>query len=195
MPASLSALLLTVLVAGFWLTGRRRPRPFLRSTDTLAVAALNRAQIERLRQPEPSGDAAAPEPSESEGIAAVEPPQATPRPAELGRLVPALSPLERRRRLAQLIRLARGSRDERLQAMTMAGAWRQRELLPLLRRGLRDPDPAVMAAAAAAIDRFRGRPTPESAVAAAGEQPSPHSPRPAVQRRSFAGRPSTAAGG
>ena len=51
----------------------------------------------------------------------------------------------------------RGSREQRLQALDIARQSERREALPLLRLGLRDPDPAVMAAAAAAMVRFRGR--------------------------------------
>ena len=53
-PSLLGAAAATVLVA-LWLFGRRQARPFLRSADTSAVAALNRAQISRLRDDLPPG--------------------------------------------------------------------------------------------------------------------------------------------
>jgi hypothetical protein len=75
--------------------------------------------------------------------------------------VPPLPPTGAvRQRLALLRRLegwSRGSAAERRQAMALARAWRHPCLLPLLRRGLRDPDPLVMAEAAAAMQAFRGR--------------------------------------
>jgi HEAT repeat protein len=53
--------------------------------------------------------------------------------------------------------LYRGDRASRLLAIEAAHRWGDRLSLPLLRRGLRDSDPAVMRAAALAIERFRGR--------------------------------------
>jgi HEAT repeat protein len=63
--------------------------------------------------------------------------------------------------------LYRGDRASRLLAIEAAHRWGDRLCLPLLRRGLRDTDPAVMRAAAVAIERFRGR------TAAAPVAPSP----------------------
>jgi len=60
--------------------------------------------------------------------------------------------------LAALEALFRGDGSSRLQAIEAAHRWGDRRCLPLLRRGLRDPDPAVMRTAAVAIERFRGRP-------------------------------------
>lgn len=65
---------------------------------------------------------------------------------------------ERRRQLAALTRLARGGGADRRLAMQQAGRWGDPAVLPLLRRGLRDADPAVMAAAARGMERFRGKP-------------------------------------
>ncbi|QPN62886.1 hypothetical protein [Synechococcus sp. CBW1004] len=154
MNASIPAALLMLLLAGGWWLGRRRPRPFLRSTDTTAVADLNRAQIERmlLRTATPS------EEEERDPAATGIMPL---RPAATGAVagVSAL-PLqrgERRRRLRELHGWMRGSREQRLRALAIARGSSGREVLPLLRLGLRDPDPAVMASAAAAMERFRGR--------------------------------------
>jgi HEAT repeat protein len=46
----------------------------------------------------------------------------------------------------------------RLEAIQAARNWGDLSILPLLRQALRDPDPAVVREAAAAIHRFRGRP-------------------------------------
>lgn len=156
MNASIPAALLMLLLAGGWWLGRRRPRPFLRSTDTTAVADLNRAQIERmLLRTAPTAEEEEPDPAPA-GIVPL-------RPAATG-VAAGVSALpqqrgERRRRLRQLHAWMLGSREQRLQALAIARVSSGREVLPLLRLGLRDPDPAVMAAAAAAMERFRGRPT------------------------------------
>lgn len=170
MNASIPAALLLVLLAGGWLLGRRRPRPFLRSTDTSAVAALNRGQIERLQAALSSPVASpllAPEsPSQTAPDSATAPAAIATLPGFLVSVAPAaearttglpLQARERRIRLRQLQAWMAGSREQRLQAMATARQSNRRDVLPLLRLGLRDPDPAVMAAAAAAMDRFRGR--------------------------------------
>ena len=48
--------------------------------------------------------------------------------------------------------------SSRLEAVQAAHQWGDPSTLPLLRQALRDPDPAVVREAAAAIHRFRGRP-------------------------------------
>lgn len=151
MTASLSAALVFLLLAGGWLLGRRRSRPFLQSTDTGPVVALNRAQIERLRERStaPVADVV------------VEPPLPRPVTESAAAAAPLaalpLQPRQRRERLRQLQSWLVGSRAQRLLAIAELSRSGGRDLLPLLRRGLRDPDPAVMAAAAAAIQRYRGR--------------------------------------
>ena len=50
--------------------------------------------------------------------------------------------------------------DERLEAVTLAGRWGHRAVLPLLRQGLRDADSRVVEVAAAALDGRRGAPAP-----------------------------------
>lgn len=163
MHPSIPAALLMLLLAGGWLLGRRRARPFLRSTNSAAVAELNRSQIDRLKVRQASSDppsAAAPE-----AISAVTSPSiaaavAGSPPAGGPEAPPAAFPLVaggRPRRRIQLQAWMRGSREQRLQALDIARQSERREALPLLRLGLRDPDPAVMAAAAAAMVRFRGR--------------------------------------
>jgi hypothetical protein len=162
MNASIPAALLMLLLAGGWWLGRRRARPFLRSTDTSAVAALNRTQIERLQARRPaSAEVGAPEHAAS----VLRGPSVTPAAAgsrsgqDLEATMPPL-PLQardRRRLLRQLQAWMAGTREQRLQALAIAAQSSRRDVLPLLHRGLRDPDPAVMAASAAAMARFRGR--------------------------------------
>jgi hypothetical protein len=157
MPTPFWAALTSLLGLVLWLLTRRQPRTLLRSTDTAAVAALNRAQIELVSRvepvaPRPDADAAAPQPQA--GAAAAEP---LPLPT---------TPLERRLYLLQLRYWAAGDPEQRLLAVQAARRWRHPDVLPLLRRGLRDGDPRVMAAAAAAIAPYRGRPTPASAGSA-----------------------------
>lgn len=155
MNASVSAALLLLLLSGGWLLGRRHRRPFLRSTDTGPVVALNRAQIERLRQRSPAASAleqASPSrPTLPATVVAGSKPELVPLSSQ---------PRMRRQRLQQLQGWLTGSREQRLDVMAVASVSGGRDALPLLRRGLRDPDPAVMAAAAAAMQRFRGRTSP-----------------------------------
>jgi hypothetical protein len=176
MNASIPAVLLLVLLGSAWLMGRRRARPFLRSTDTSEVVALNRSQIERLQSPAPSPQAGepssvAPGPAASQLLAATAPGGPGGGASEF----PPTGP--RRQRLTQLRASLVGRREQRLQAVTLASQLPGREGLPLLRFALRDPDPLVMAAAAAAIERFRGRsaaaPLPGSQAQAWRRRPQP----------------------
>jgi hypothetical protein len=153
MPTPFWAALASLLGVVLWLITRRQPRTLLRSTDTAAVAALNRAQIELVSQlepvaPTPDANAAGPQPQAGEAAA-----MPLPLPT---------TTLERRAYLLQLRHWAAGDPEQRLQAMQAARRWRHPDVLPLLRRGLRDGDPRVMAAAAAAIAPYRTRPTPAS---------------------------------
>ncbi len=164
MPPSIPAALLMLLLAGGWWLGRRRVRPLLRSTDATAVAELNRSQIEllKIRQASPSSPSApAPEAMSAVMSAPIET-AAGHHPAAGLEAPPASLPLVAGRRPRRLIRpqaWMSGSREQRLQALDMARHSSRREALPLLRLGLRDPDPALMAAAAAVMVRFRGRST------------------------------------
>lgn len=166
MNASLSAALVFLLLAGGWLLGRRRTRPFLQSTDTGPVVALNRAQIERLRERS----------LESSAAQAGEPPLRRPPSGVVALptqqpLVLPLQPRQRRERLRQLQAWLVGNRAQRLDAIAELSVSHGRDLLPLLRRGLRDPDPAVMAAAAAAMQRYRGRSTDRMPVVSPAPRP------------------------
>jgi hypothetical protein len=134
-----SAALLLVLT---WLITRRRPVVLLRSTDASAVAALNRAQITRLR----------------DQAGAEIPGAAGSRPPEISLPLPAAGDRRGRARLLrELGQRLQGSTAERRAAITTAASWGDRAALPLLRRGLRDADPQVVLTAADGMALFRGR--------------------------------------
>ncbi len=48
--------------------------------------------------------------------------------------------------------------SERLEAVTLAGLWGDKSVLPILKRGLKDSDSLIVIAAAKAIERHRGAP-------------------------------------
>lgn len=162
MLTSLTAALAAVVLAALWLLGRRRP-PLIRDADTSAVAALNRAQIARVQS---GGDLTA----RSAG-AATEGPRGSLSPeysdSPCGRERPGALALPQRRVTHEVLRFqatlrklyTRGG-SSRLEAIQAARHWGDPSTLPLLRQALRDPDPAVVREAAAAIQRFRGRPGP-----------------------------------
>ena len=168
-PSLLGVLAAVALATGLWLAGRR-PRPLLKSTDTRDVAALNRAQntlVWQARQAPPAeeppqgggwnggpGGADA----DSDGWAPRLPLAALP--------AARLSAGERQAWLRELGRHYTAGGPQRLAAMRRARAWGGREVLPLLRRGLRDVDPAVVREAARAMEAFRGRSRPISAAPA-----------------------------
>jgi hypothetical protein len=134
-----------LLVLSLWWSGRRRPAALLRSTDASAIAALNRAQIASLHRPAP-GDVRPPaEQEESQGCAHLLP--ATPAAAALPQALLL-------RRLSQALGQDPATR---LAALRLARSWGDRATVPLLRRGLRDSDPAVVLEASLAMERFRGR--------------------------------------
>jgi hypothetical protein len=166
-PSLLAAFsLVSVLV---WLLSRRRPPALLASTDASAVAALNRVQIslvhERLNAPPP------PEQTAADANADVPP------------ALPALpAPGDGRGSSLLLLRLQRqlhGDNAERLAAVIQAVAWGDRRTLPLLQRGLRDVDPAVVRVAARGMAAFRGRSTSGVAEAPAAALPLADLPLPA----------------
>ena len=138
-----------------WLLSRRRPTALLASTDASAVAALNRVQIslvrERLNAPPPQDQAA---PSANPAA-----PPALPAPGD-GRGSSLL--------LLRLQRQRHGDNAERLAAVIHAVAWGDRRTLPLLQRGLRDVDPAVVRVAARGMAAFRGRSASGALAAPAG---------------------------
>jgi hypothetical protein len=168
MTPSLLGGVTAALLAALWLAGCRRPRPILRSCDTSVVAALNRAQLALVLDRRPAESALA-APAQCLGGATVR----EPLPGGLADQVMQVrqSPLlfrsaRRRMLLRQLSAATSGGDSERLEAMKAVALWPDRALLPLVRRGLRDSQPAVVLQAAVAMEAFRGRP------AAAGAAPS-----------------------
>jgi HEAT repeat protein len=157
-PSLLGVLAAVVVATGLWITGRR-PRPLLNSTDAHEVAALNRAQntlVWEARQAPPV--AAVEEGSPEAGAGGSD--GWSPRCPLPALTAPRLSAAERLAWLRELRRHERAGGAQRLAAMRRARAWGAREVLPLLRRGLRDPDPAVVREAALGMEAFRGRPGP-----------------------------------
>jgi len=154
---------IAAVVAAVWLLGRPR-RSLLRSTDASAVAALNRGQIERLLSSPDGQQLGGDEPGNANGSAAAS--VATwPRDARGRGLM-----------LRQLEQQFQRGGEPRRQALAACRAWGDRATLPLIRRGLRDGDPAVVALAADAITAFRGRST----------APAPQAQRPARPPRNVA---------
>lgn len=132
-----------LVVGCLWLVRGRRP-PLLRSTDAGAIAALNRAQIAAVQQQPAAPAPSAPAPA-ADALAAWRPPARTDRSGQ-------------RQLLGQLTAALAADPSSRLLALQRARRWGHPATLPLLRRGLRDSDPAVVREAALAIQRFRGCP-------------------------------------
>jgi hypothetical protein len=164
MPTSLTAALAAAVLAALWLLGRRRP-PLVRDADTSAVAALNRAQIALVQAGvgEPTATLAGPAGAATKGLLGSCIPE-SPGNAS-GRERPTTLELPERRATREVLRFRATLRTlynqggaSRLEAVQAARHWGDPSTLPLLRQALRDPDPAVVREAAAAIHRFRGRP-------------------------------------
>ncbi|MFM7266067.1 MAG: HEAT repeat domain-containing protein [Cyanobium sp.] len=179
-PSQLGAVA-AILILALWLVGRRKPRPFLRSADTSAVAALNRSQIERVLSrpslsPSPRGASSGPSPRPS-----VPYPDAQAAAALEAHPIPARGDRRSRQLLLRRLQAASGaSLVERIAALRFARRWRHPSTLPLLRRGLRDVHPAVVLEAARALEAYRGRsaaPTPPASSR------SPRSPRTVARTR------------
>lgn len=165
MPASLTAALAAAVVAALWLLGRRRPS-LIRNADTSAVAALNRAQIALVQAGggKPAAEQTGAAGADSKGLLVSGRPESPGSPREQAR--PATLELPNRRATHEVLRFRATLRAHynqggswRLEAVRAARHWGDRSTLPLLRQALRDPDPAVVREAAAAIERFRGRPS------------------------------------
>lgn len=159
MNQALSGAAIAAVIAVCWLLGQRRPR-LLTSTDTTAVASLNRGQMERLVE-------------SAKGSA--QPEESTPIPPS--GLAPFRQPwpLNARSRGQLLRRLQEAYAQggvQRRQAIEACRAWGHRDTLPLLRRALHDSDPAVVAIAAKAMAGFRGRTSRPSTL-----QPLARAPR------------------
>ncbi len=146
-----------VLAVVLWLLGRPRPR-LLPSDDGSAVAALNRAQIALLRSGPPAEPSAGPAPA-APGLPVARPAPPASQDGPTGLPLPE-GPRQTRHLLARLDAACRGDDAERLAAMQICLDWGRRPALPLLRRGLKDPDARVVAVAARGLAAFRGRPTP-----------------------------------
>jgi hypothetical protein len=142
---------------------RRRPPALLRSTDTSAIAALNRAQIALLQETASAGPGARTPAGEGS--------QAPSQPLAMGPDPGAATPPSL---LAhRLERLLAGDGPQRLEAVRAARRWGHSAALPVLRRGLRDVDPAVVLEAARGMERFRGCPLVAAAAAVAAQPPLP----------------------
>jgi hypothetical protein len=147
----------SLLLLAFWWSGRRRPAQVLRSIDASAIAALNRAQIAAVHQLAPEAPRVAGGESPSPAALFASPGSAVPHGVLLRRLSVALSQ-------EPTIRLA---------ALRHARAWGDRATLPLLLRGLRDSDPAVVREAALAIERFGGCPVASAGALQVSAAPLP----------------------
>ena len=165
MTQALSGAAIAAVIAACWLLGRPRPK-ILRSTDTSAVAALNRGQLERLLDPSGAAPAAASLEAAADAAAA----------AAAAELCWPRSARDRAVLLRQLEQQFSRAGEPRRQALALAAAWGDRSTLPLIRRGLRDGDPAVVALAAQAMASFRGQPTAAGGAGAAA-QPAARAPR------------------
>lgn len=153
MNPSLLGVVAFALAAGLWLAGRR-PKPLLKSTDTQGVAALNRAQNTLVMEARQHLLEA---PEENGGLGKGRSFWVPQTP--LGALPEPRMPAHQRQAwLRELKRHYQAGGGQRLEAMRLARAWGQREVLPLIQQGLRDPDPLVMREAVLAMDSFRGRP-------------------------------------
>ncbi len=146
------------LLLFFWIWfGRRRGPVLLRSTDTAAIAALNRAQIVAVQSPVDPGP---PPPVPCGSVSEAAPAGASDPSGPCWAVAELPGPADaagRARLLRLLDRGLRGDAASRLLAVRTARAWGHAASLPLLRRALRDVNPAVVHEAAQALDRFRGR--------------------------------------
>ena len=171
MTQALSGAAIAAVIAVCWLLGRPRPK-LLRSTDASGVAALNRQQMELVVDGPAdvaaaeleAGDRAIAHEDPGHGESAHEGPAAAFGVNSVG-----CWPRDARERgllLAQLENQYRLGGEARRQAMALGAAWGHRAALPLLRRGLRDTDPAVVALAAGSMERFRKASAPGTQTAA-----------------------------
>jgi hypothetical protein len=150
------AAFLAVLI---WVVSRRKPTPFA-SLDASAVAALNRAQISLVKHNLVQQNAELSSPTSTASW------------------VLPVDPRGQAAFLKGLQAQLAGDTGERLAAMQAARAWGHRATLPLLKRGLRDSNLAVVLEAAQAMERFRGRCTPVGSA-----KPQPRLPRNAALTR------------
>ena len=135
-PSALFALPLLAVV--LWLLSRRRPQVSPSTVIRPVGAASEWVQTVGPVAAEPTG-------SEATGTAGPE------------RLLEVTPGRHRQQRLFALSRQFTASPEQRVEALRQLDLCGDRAALPLLQRGLRDPHPEVVRAAAAAIARFRGR--------------------------------------
>ncbi len=150
------AVVFAVLVAA-WLLGRRRPA-LIRSTDTAAVAALNRTQMALIATG--GTGAASAQAGGSAAADSAEPSAGDPSDPELVLGWPLERPLDAPSRAALLRQLKAdftAAGTARRRALARCVAWGDRATLPLVQLGLRDADPVVAGLAARAMEAFRGR--------------------------------------
>ena len=133
-----------VLMAVLWGLGRRPGKVLLRSTDAASVAAINRAQLGVVETVL----------TEDNNTSSVEPVSADMAAVQFRPPAGVSERIALERQLRQA--MDQGDPLLRLDAIVKAGAWGHGNVLPLLRRGLRDADSRVVEAAAAAIARHRG---------------------------------------
>ncbi|MFZ9621646.1 MAG: hypothetical protein ACO289_10630 [Prochlorococcaceae cyanobacterium] len=130
-PLALGASLLAVLI---WLISRRRPQLSMQPADRLAGASRSPAIARVLGATSPATA-----------------PTALPGGVQQ-------APVQRRlQRLRQLSVAMTKDPGSRLAVMQQLQVQPDRSALPLIKRGLRDSNPAVVLAAASAINVFRGR--------------------------------------
>ena len=140
-PLAISASVLALLL---WLLTRRRP--FGAGADVLVAPPQSSGLVVR------SSVAAVVETSRA---------LASPQGVAMGCCAPSLS---RPQLLLGLSSQLKGTPEQRLLAVAQLAGWRDRAVLPLLHRALRDPHPPVAEAAAAAIASYRGWSTPGDRV-------------------------------
>jgi hypothetical protein len=171
--SSLLAAVGASLLAALWLLARRRP-PAPSQRDVSDVVALNRAQITLARATVAPAAVASPAADGGGGDADGGETTFPATPAGAG---------DRRLHLRHLEDLYRAGGDRRREAMKAARLWGHPAVLPLLRRGLRDPDPQVMVEAARAMEHFRGKPGAAAATARARSPQATARPRRVARTR------------
>lgn len=136
-PAAISAAVLAVLL---WLLSRRR------------ASGLDHQGAVGRPVPLPAATSRVLSPSAAPSFGAKAPSAANQAADTVG-----APPLVRRQRLLRWAGQLNASAVQRLAAVDQMAGWGDRAAVPLLKRALRDPHPEVVAAAAVAMARFRGR--------------------------------------
>lgn len=137
-----------VLVALLWLFTRRQPQ--LRRAGPGNGTTAASASVPALIQ---------------QSVSSLAPQEATSDAPEGDMLHPPVGSRARHQRLATAVAALTAEPVQRQLTMQQLGRWGDRAVLPLLKRGLRDPHPQVVLAAAQAMERFRGRTAAGSSAA------------------------------